>query len=84
MTRLQWILVGGSLAVHLGGFVWMGLLPKEKKTDSVAIALAEAGATAAAAAQGLAEDAGQGREGRAAGGSQAARHAAASARERRE
>lgn len=41
MTRLQWILVGGSLAVHLGGFVWMGLLPKEKKTDSVAIALAE-------------------------------------------
>lgn len=42
MTRLQWILVGGSLAVHLGGFVWMGILPKEKKTDSVAIALAEA------------------------------------------
>ena len=42
MTRLQWILIGGSLAVHLGGFVWMGLLPKEKKTDSVAIALAEA------------------------------------------
>ena len=41
MTRIQVILVGGSLVLHLGLGVWMGLLPKEKKTDSVAIALSE-------------------------------------------
>jgi protein TonB len=41
MTRIQAILVGGSLALHLGIGVWMGFLPKEKKTDSVAIALSE-------------------------------------------
>jgi protein TonB len=41
MNRIQAILVGGSLALHVGAGVWMGLLPKEKKTDSVAIALSE-------------------------------------------
>jgi protein TonB len=41
MNRTQAILVGGSLALHLGLGVWMGLLPKDKKTDSVAIALSE-------------------------------------------
>lgn len=41
MTRIQAILVGGSLALHLGLGVWMGFLPKEKKTDAVAIALSE-------------------------------------------
>jgi len=41
MTRTQAILIGGSLALHLGLGVWMGFLPKEKKTDSVAIALSE-------------------------------------------
>jgi protein TonB len=41
MTRTQAILVGGSLTLHLGLGGWMGFLPKEKKTDSVAIALSE-------------------------------------------
>ena len=41
MNRTQAILVGGSLALHVGLGVWMGLLPKEKKSDSVAIALSE-------------------------------------------
>jgi protein TonB len=41
MNRIQAILVGGSLALHVGLGAWMGLLPKEKKTDSVAIALSE-------------------------------------------
>lgn len=41
MSRVQLVLVGGSLAMHLGVFGWMGLLPKEKKNNPVAIALAE-------------------------------------------
>lgn len=41
MTRTQLVLVGGSIALHLGVWAWMGLLPKERKTNAVAIALAE-------------------------------------------
>ena len=41
MNRTQTILIGGSLALHVGVGVWMGFLPKEKKQNSVAIALAE-------------------------------------------
>ncbi|MCL2778290.1 MAG: energy transducer TonB [Polyangiaceae bacterium] len=41
MNRIQIILVGGSLAIHIGVWAWMGALPKERKTSSVAIALAE-------------------------------------------
>ena len=42
MTKLQWALVAGSLALHGAGWIAMGGLSKEKKYDSVAIALAEA------------------------------------------
>jgi protein TonB len=41
MNRTQAILVGGSLVLHVAVGVWMGFLPKEKKTNAVAIALAE-------------------------------------------
>jgi protein TonB len=41
MTRLQIAIVGGSLLAHLGVYAWMGRLPKERKTNAVAIALAE-------------------------------------------
>jgi protein TonB len=42
MSNLQRALVTGALGIHLAGFWFMGRLPKEKKYDSVAIALAEA------------------------------------------
>jgi protein TonB len=41
MNRIQVVLFGGSLVAHLGVWAWMGVLPKDKKTSSVAIALAE-------------------------------------------
>lgn len=41
MNRVQVVLVSGSLAIHLGIWGWVALLPKEKKTDAVAIALSE-------------------------------------------
>jgi protein TonB len=41
MTRLQIAIVGVSLLAHLGVYAWMGRLPKERKTNAVAIALAE-------------------------------------------
>src|SRR5262245_39282324 len=41
-TRIMTILVAGSLVAHVAAGYSVGFLPKQKKQDSVAIALAEA------------------------------------------
>ena len=42
MTRTQALFIGGAVAVHLAGYVWLGMIPKVYKQSTVAIALAEA------------------------------------------
>ncbi len=41
MNKVYAAIIGGSFIVHASVWAWMGLLPKERKTNAVAIALAE-------------------------------------------